>query len=60
MVNHINYLIIYGKPMLKEATKMDYCSDCDIAYEGRICPLCDALHTIEELEKEVKRLNDLE
>ena len=46
--------------MLKEATKMDYCSDCDIAYEGRICPLCDALHTIEELEKEVKRLNDLE
>ena len=39
---------------------MNYCSACDIVHEERNCPLCEALHTIKELEKEIKRLNDLE
>lgn len=35
---------------------MEYCSDCDIAFEGRNCPLCEALKKIEELEKYVSQL----
>jgi hypothetical protein len=39
---------------------MYYCSDCDIAHESRNCPLCEALHEVEELKKEIERLNNLE
>jgi hypothetical protein len=39
---------------------MDYCSNCDIAYEERNCPLCEANLEIKRLEKEIERLNDQE
>jgi len=39
---------------------MYYCSDCDIAHESRICPLCEALANIENLKKAIERLNNLE
>jgi len=39
---------------------MDYCGSCDIAYEGRNCPLCEAIEEIEELKKEIERINNLE
>jgi rubrerythrin len=39
---------------------MYYCNECDIAYEGRDCPLCEALKEIEQLNKEIERLNNLE
>jgi len=39
---------------------MDYCGSCDIAYEGRDCPLCEAKKEIKSLEQEIERLNNLE
>jgi hypothetical protein len=29
---------------------MNYCGNCDIAYEERTCPLCEAKREIERLE----------
>jgi hypothetical protein len=34
---------------------MDYCGNCDIAYEGKDCPLCETMRTIEELNKELDK-----
>jgi hypothetical protein len=39
---------------------MNYCDKCDIAYEERNCPLCEAKKEIEQLNKEIERLNNLE
>jgi hypothetical protein len=39
---------------------MYYCNDCDIAYEEKNCPLCEAKEEIKSLENEIDRLNDLE
>lgn len=39
---------------------MNYCSKCDIAYEERDCPLCEAKKDITSLEQEIERLNNLE
>lgn len=33
-------------------------SHSEIVYEGKSCPLCEALENIEELENDVKILND--
>ncbi len=35
---------------------MDYCNNCDIAYEERYCPLCEANKEIKRLEEEIERL----
>ena len=35
---------------------MDYCGGCDIAYEGKNCPLCEAEKEIKRLEAEVEQL----
>ncbi len=37
---------------------MNYCKDCDIAYEEKDCPLCEAKKEIEELEKQIDDLNN--
>lgn len=39
---------------------MYYCNNCDIAHEELPCPLCEAKDKIKNLEKEIKRLNNLE
>jgi len=39
---------------------MNYCNSCDIVHEKRDCPLCEAKTEIEELKKEIERLNNLE
>lgn len=39
---------------------MYYCADCDIAYEEKDCPLCEAKEEIELLKGEITRLNNLE
>jgi len=36
---------------------MNYCSDCDIAHESKICPLCVANDEIKQLLKELDALN---
>ena len=37
---------------------MNYCNYCNIAYDERNCPLCDANMKIKELEKEIDKLNN--
>jgi cell division protein FtsB len=37
---------------------MRYCDECDIAYDLKNCPLCEANAQIEALEKEVEMLNE--
>jgi hypothetical protein len=37
---------------------MNYCGSCDIAYECRDCPLCEANKEIKSLEKRVEELED--
>ena len=39
---------------------MDYCGSCDIAYEGRNCPLCEAKSEIRTLEERIKYLESEE
>jgi archaellum component FlaC len=39
---------------------MYYCNNCDIAYEDKKCPLCDAKEEINRLEKEIEDLNNQE
>jgi len=38
---------------------MNYCNSCDIAFEERSCPLCEANEKIEELAEEIKRLEEI-
>ena len=35
---------------------MDYCNKCDIAYEEKNCPLCDANNKISDLESAISDL----
>lgn len=37
---------------------MNYCSNCDIAYEERSCPLCEAKDRIKQLEDELESKAD--
>ena len=37
---------------------MNYCSDCDIAYEEKYCPLCIAKDGIKSLEKKIEELEE--
>ena len=37
---------------------MNYCQGCDIAYEEKMCPLCDAYSEIKELEKRIEELEN--
>lgn len=37
---------------------MDYCGSCDIAYEGKNCPLCEMIAERDNLDEEVGNLND--
>jgi rubrerythrin len=39
---------------------MYYCNECNIAYEEKNCPLCEAKEEIKSLNKEIERLNNLE
>lgn len=39
---------------------MYYCSQCDIAYEEKNCPLCEAKTEIEKLQKENEILTNPE
>ena len=39
---------------------MNYCNDCDIAYEEKNCPLCNVLEQIDRLKKEIQHLNNQE
>jgi len=34
---------------------MNYCNNCDIAYEGRDCPLCDIKASLESADEEITR-----
>jgi anaerobic ribonucleoside-triphosphate reductase len=42
----------------KTNKNINYCNSCDIAFEERDCPLCEANKTIEELRKEIDSLNE--
>lgn len=35
---------------------MNYCNNCDIAYEEKNCPLCEAKSEIKSLEKRIEEL----
>ena len=41
---------------------MDYCGSCDIAYEGRDCPVCsiknDLQYEIDSKDKDIAKLDD--
>ena len=37
---------------------MKYCNDCDIAYEERNCPLCEAKNEINDLEGKIDLLEE--
>jgi len=37
---------------------MNYCTKCDIAYEEKNCPLCEAKKDIKALEQENQRLHE--
>lgn len=39
---------------------MNYCSDCDIAFEERQCPLCDAKKEISQLNEKIEALEERE
>ena len=39
---------------------MNYCNNCDIAYEARNCPLCAANTQIKSLEKRIEELESEE
>lgn len=38
---------------------MKYCDSCDIAYESKYCPLCEAQETIEELSDGLRERDNL-
>jgi hypothetical protein len=42
----------------KNGGKMNYCNGCDIAFEEKTCPLCEAKDTIKEYGKEIDALNE--
>ena len=35
---------------------MNYCNNCDIVYEERDCPLCEAKQEIKSLEQRIEEL----
>lgn len=35
---------------------MIYCPDCDIVYDTKYCPLCEAKDTIQELKNQIEKL----
>lgn len=37
---------------------MRYCNNCDIAYEERRCPLCEAKDEIRELSDKIEELTE--
>lgn len=37
---------------------MNYCNGCDIAFESKYCPLCEANDQIGELKKSLKEAED--
>jgi len=37
---------------------MYYCNDCDITYEEKNCPLCEAKEKIKQLEKGLQAERD--